>query len=104
MKYSKLAYCRIDNLVQAGVGNRQAASRYLKLLVEIGIQEERVSGREKLFLNNQLLQLLAERSIEGDPENHGFRILFRTLQPTGYQIESLPRLREAILFYPVKKC
>ncbi len=57
----KQPYCRIDNLVQAGVAKRQAASRYLKLLVEIGILEERVSGREKLFLNTQLLQLLAER-------------------------------------------
>lgn len=57
----KQPYCRIDNLVQAGVAKRQAASRYLKLLVEIGILEERASGREKLFLNTQLLQLLAER-------------------------------------------
>lgn len=54
-------YCRIDNLVQAGVAKRQTASRYLKLLVEIGILEERVSGREKLFLNTRLLKLLADR-------------------------------------------
>ena len=57
----KQPYCRIENLVQAGIAKRQAASRYLKLLVEIGILEERVSGREKLFVNTKLLELLADR-------------------------------------------
>jgi len=55
-------YCRIENLVQAGVAKRQAASRYLKLLVKMGILTERKAGREKLFLNSALLDLLAEGS------------------------------------------
>ncbi|MHC4745537.1 MAG: protein adenylyltransferase Fic [Planctomycetota bacterium] len=53
-------YCRIDNLVQRGIAKRQTASRYLKLLVEIGVLEERKIGREKLFVNPHLLSLLAD--------------------------------------------
>jgi len=53
-------YCRIENLVQAGVAKRQTASLYLKQLVEIGIVEERKAGREKFFVNSRLLELLSE--------------------------------------------
>jgi Fic family protein len=53
-------YCRIDNLVQQGIAKRQTASRYLKLLVEIRVLEERKIGREKLFVNLDLLSLLAD--------------------------------------------
>ncbi len=51
-------YCRISNLVDAGIAARQAASRYLKALVSIGVLTERSVGREKLFLNPKLLKLL----------------------------------------------
>jgi hypothetical protein len=51
-------YCRIANLVDAGIVRRQAASRYLKALVAIGVLEERAFGREKLFVNPKLLNLL----------------------------------------------
>ena len=57
----KQPYCRIENLVQAGVAKRQTASRYLKSLVGIGILEERVHGRDKLFINTELLELLADK-------------------------------------------
>jgi Fic family protein len=53
-------YCRIDNLVQRGIAKRQTASRYLKLLAEMGVLEERKVGREKLFVNPDLLSLLAD--------------------------------------------
>ena len=53
-------YCRIENLVQAGVAKRQTASRYLKLLAEMGVLEERKIGREKLFVHSGLLRLLAD--------------------------------------------
>jgi Fic family protein len=53
-------YCRIDNLVQAGIAKRETASRYLKLLAEQGILRERKLGREKLFVHTALLELLAE--------------------------------------------
>lgn len=55
-------YCRIANVVEAGIAQRQAASRYLKALAEIGILEERTYGREKLFLNTRLLDLLTRDS------------------------------------------
>lgn len=54
-------YCRIGNLVDAGIAQRQSASVYLKKLVEIGVLEERQAGREKLFVNPEFLKLLTER-------------------------------------------
>ncbi len=53
-------YVRIHNLVAAGIVARQAASRYLKALVDIGILEEHAAGREKLFLNRPFLAVLTE--------------------------------------------
>lgn len=55
-------YCRIGNLVNAGIAKRQTASRYLKALAGIGVIEERVAGREKLFINSRLMELLRERA------------------------------------------
>lgn len=54
----ELPYCRIGNLVDAGLVERRAASRYLKELAEIGVLEEHSAGREKLFLHPKLLRLL----------------------------------------------
>lgn len=51
-------YCRIENLVECGIAKRQTASSYLKQLVEIGVIEEVTSGREKLYINRQLLKEL----------------------------------------------
>ncbi len=51
-------YCRIGNLVDAGIAKRQAASEYLKRLCAVGILEEVKAGREKLFLHPKLLKLL----------------------------------------------
>jgi Fic family protein len=53
-------YCRIANLVDAGIAGRQAASRYLKALTEIGVLRERAFGREKLFVNPKLMSLLTQ--------------------------------------------
>jgi len=55
-------YCRIGDLVQAGIVKRQSASTYLKTLVEIGLLEERTAGREKLFINPALLRVLSDRT------------------------------------------
>lgn len=54
----ELPYCRIGNVVDAGLVERRAASRYLKELAEIGVLEEHAAGREKLFLHPKLLRLL----------------------------------------------
>ncbi len=51
-------YCRISNLVEAGIAQRQSASTYLKTLASIGLLEERKAGRERLFVNPALLALL----------------------------------------------
>ena len=51
-------YCRINNLVGKGVAQRQAASRYLKDLVAIGVLREVQVGKEKLFFHPKLMQLL----------------------------------------------
>ena len=51
-------YCRIGNVVDAGLAQRQTASEYLKALCAIGVLQERKAGREKLFINPRLLRLL----------------------------------------------
>jgi Fic family protein len=51
-------YCRIRNVVEAGLAQRQRASVHLGEIAEIGVLEEFRAGREKLFLNTALLQLL----------------------------------------------
>jgi Fic family protein len=58
----ELPYCRISNLTDAKIAERQAASRYLKQLVAIGVLEEKAIGREKLFVHPKLLQLLTRDS------------------------------------------
>ena len=51
-------YCRISNLVDAGIAKRQTASEYLKKLVDIRVLQEQQVGREKIFINPKLMQLL----------------------------------------------
>jgi Fic family protein len=51
-------YCRIFNIVDAGIAKRQTASEYLKQLVEIGVLQEQQVGREKIFINPKLMRLL----------------------------------------------
>lgn len=52
-------YCRISNLVDAGIAQRQAGARYLRQLVGVGVLEEQKHGREKLFVNTRLLGVLS---------------------------------------------
>ena len=51
-------YCRISNVVDKQIAQRQAASRYLKELVTIGVLQEAQVGKEKLFIHLKLMQLL----------------------------------------------
>ncbi|MCG6872932.1 MAG: Fic family protein [Gammaproteobacteria bacterium] len=60
-------YCRIGNLVEAGISGRQAASRYLKSLTEDGVLKEKKVGREKLFVHKKLLALLVHDSNKLEP-------------------------------------
>jgi Fic family protein len=55
-------YCRIGNLVEKNIAQRQSASRYLKELAAIGVLREVQAGKEKLFIHPKLMQLLADDS------------------------------------------
>jgi Fic family protein len=57
-------YCRIGNVVEAGLAKRQTASEYLKELAAIGVLEERAEGREKLYLNKRFWKLLTQEPNE----------------------------------------
>ena len=54
----ELPYCRIQNVTDKKIAERQTASRYLKLLAEIGVLNEIAVGREKLFIHPKLVNLL----------------------------------------------
>jgi Fic family protein len=52
-------YCRIGNLVDKGIAQRQAASRYLHDLADLGVLREMPFGKEKLFIHPKLMQLIS---------------------------------------------
>ena len=52
-------YSRIGNLVDTGIAKRQAASRYLHELTDLGVLREMPAGKEKLFIHPKLMQLLS---------------------------------------------
>jgi Fic family protein len=54
----KQPYCRIANVVDAGLAKRQTASVYLKQLADIGVLREVTSGRESLFIHPKYVELL----------------------------------------------
>lgn len=60
-------YCRIANVVAAGIAKRQAASRYLKALVEVDVLAEHASGRDKLFRHPKLMTMLTTDSNDFAP-------------------------------------
>jgi Fic family protein len=53
-------YCRIKNVVESGIAQRQTAAVYLKQLRDVGVLHEVKVGREKLFINPRLMRLLTE--------------------------------------------
>lgn len=55
-------YCRISNVVNAGIARRVTASRYLKELVAIGVLRDEKVGRERLFVNQRMMNLLTSRT------------------------------------------
>lgn len=63
----ELPYCRIQDLVDAGLAKRQTASEYLKELAAIGVLEERAEGREKLFLHTKFWKLLTLEPNDFEP-------------------------------------
>jgi Fic family protein len=59
--------CRIADLVEAGISERQTASRYLKELSSIGVLSEQGLGREKFFVHTKLMGLLTRDRNTFDP-------------------------------------
>ncbi len=57
-RFFQQPYCRIGNLIDAGVAKRQTASVYLKHLCDAGILKEIKSGREKMFVHPKYIELL----------------------------------------------
>lgn len=55
-------YCRISDVVEADIAQRQAASIYLRALAETGLLKELRVGREKIFINLGLMRELTSRS------------------------------------------
>ena len=55
-------YCRIGNLVDKGIAQRQAASRHLHDLAALGVLREMPVGKERLFIHPKLMQLLSRDS------------------------------------------
>ncbi|MCE5185252.1 MAG: Fic family protein [Planctomycetaceae bacterium] len=51
-------YCRIRNVVEARIAQRQTASIHLKKLVRIGVLDERKEGRDQIFIHPKFLALL----------------------------------------------
>lgn len=51
-------YCRISNVVEAGIVKRQTASEYLKALSSINILNEIELGKEKIYMNPRFMEIL----------------------------------------------
>ncbi len=61
-------YCRIGDVVNAGLANRATASKYLRELAAADVLRQRKEGRENLYINARFLELLTN-------ENNEFRQL-----------------------------
>lgn len=60
-------YTKISHLVDVGIAKRQAASTYLRQLVDIGVLAEEKVGRDKLFIHRKYLDLLGSDGHEFEP-------------------------------------
>lgn len=54
-------YVRISNLIDINLAKRDTASKYLKILCEIGFLQEIKRGRDKVFINHHFLTLLKQK-------------------------------------------
>ncbi|MDY6839367.1 MAG: hypothetical protein SWH78_15485 [Thermodesulfobacteriota bacterium] len=53
-------YCKVKFLVDRDIAKRQRAAVYLKTLEEIGVLRKKKVGKENLYLNVNLYELLAQ--------------------------------------------
>lgn len=63
-------YCRISNVVDAGIAKRQAGSEYLKKLAEINVLQVKEIGREKVFINPRFMNILLKDTNSYEPLNN----------------------------------
>lgn len=56
----KNPYVRIGDVTEAGIAQRQTASKWLALLAENGVLSEQTIGREKIFKNLAVLEVLTQ--------------------------------------------
>ena len=61
-------YCRIRFLEEAGIAQRQTASKYLQELANIGLLRRVAKGREAYFINTPFLDLLTRSEADRGPE------------------------------------
>ena len=57
-------YCKPAYLVEAGIGHRQTAMKYLKELEKIGVLKSKKIGRDRIYVNVKLYDLLRYDSPE----------------------------------------
>ena len=74
----KQPYCKVKFLVENDIAQRQQASKYLKVLSENGILKEKNVGREKLYLNIKLFELLSNSDEDKNLSNKDALELFQT--------------------------
>ena len=55
-------YCRISDVVDAGIAKRQTAAVYLKAIASEGFLEVVKAGRETLYIYPRLLKLLSDKA------------------------------------------
>jgi Fic family protein len=60
-------YVRIANIVESKIVGREAASKYLRELVGLGVLEEEKVGRDKLFLHRKYLDVLFSDGHDFEP-------------------------------------
>jgi len=56
-----LRYTKVRFLVDAGIAKRQTAAEYLKELEKIGVLKSHKTGKENLYLNVKLYELLSKQ-------------------------------------------
>ncbi len=67
-------YVRIAHLIDSGIAERHAASRYLKQLASIGVVVEEKRGRDKLFVHRKYMDLLGR-------DDHAFPLYTGASEP-----------------------
>lgn len=63
-------YCRISDLVDAKLASRNTASKYLNQLADMGILSIHKVGKENLYLNQRLFDLLRDTDDPGQSPDH----------------------------------